>query len=66
MTTTAARSSPVPHAGKTSLEAIRDEHVRQGFAVLDVLERLGPEQSRAMYADDLAAQIRHVKETVPS
>jgi 2-polyprenyl-3-methyl-5-hydroxy-6-metoxy-1,4-benzoquinol methylase len=65
MTTTAARSSPVPNAGKTSLEAIRDEHVRQGFAVLEVLERLGPEQSRAMYADDLAAQVRHVKETVP-
>jgi hypothetical protein len=66
MTTTEAFTSPAdPAAGRTSVEAIRDEHVRQGFAALEVLERLGPDQSRALYAGDLAAQARHVKRTLP-
>jgi 2-polyprenyl-3-methyl-5-hydroxy-6-metoxy-1,4-benzoquinol methylase len=48
-----------------ALEFLRDEHVRQGFAALDVLERLDPGPARRLFQDRLGVDVRRAAETLP-
>jgi 2-polyprenyl-3-methyl-5-hydroxy-6-metoxy-1,4-benzoquinol methylase len=47
------------------LELLRDEHVRQGFAALEVLERLDPGLARRLLKDHLETDARRAAETLP-
>lgn len=57
---------PDPVLGDPSgaLELLRDEHVRQGFAALEVLERLDPGLARRLLKDHLEADARRATETL--
>jgi 2-polyprenyl-3-methyl-5-hydroxy-6-metoxy-1,4-benzoquinol methylase len=48
-----------------ALEFLRDEHVRQGFAALEGLERLEPATARRLFKDRLEAEARRASETLP-
>jgi 2-polyprenyl-3-methyl-5-hydroxy-6-metoxy-1,4-benzoquinol methylase len=48
-----------------ALELLRDEHVRQGFAALDGLERLDPATARRLFEDRLQAEARRAADTLP-
>jgi 2-polyprenyl-3-methyl-5-hydroxy-6-metoxy-1,4-benzoquinol methylase len=52
-------------AATEALEVLRDEQVRQGFAALDVLERLDPGPARRLLKDHLEADVRRAAETLP-
>jgi 2-polyprenyl-3-methyl-5-hydroxy-6-metoxy-1,4-benzoquinol methylase len=49
----------------SALELLRDEHVRQGFAALDGLERLDHATARRLFKDRLDAEARRAAETLP-
>jgi SAM-dependent methyltransferase len=57
-------SEPAPNEPAT-LQLLRDEHVRQGFATLELLEQLEPTRARALTGEHLQAQLDHVAATVP-
>jgi 2-polyprenyl-3-methyl-5-hydroxy-6-metoxy-1,4-benzoquinol methylase len=48
-----------------ALELLRDEYVRQGFAALEVLERLDSGPARRLLKDHLEADARRAMETLP-
>ena len=57
-------NEPAPNELVT-LQLLRDEHVRQGFATLELLEQLEPTRARGLASAHLQAQLDHVSTTVP-
>jgi len=56
-----AESAPTDLA---TLQLLRDEHVRQGFATLELYERLEPTRARALAGEHLQAQLDHARSSV--
>jgi 2-polyprenyl-3-methyl-5-hydroxy-6-metoxy-1,4-benzoquinol methylase len=48
-----------------ALEFLRDEHVRQGFAAVEGVERLDPATARRLFEDRLEAEARRAADTLP-
>jgi 2-polyprenyl-3-methyl-5-hydroxy-6-metoxy-1,4-benzoquinol methylase len=66
MTSTHLPSNIAPSdLAASALELLRDEHVRQGFISLDILERLDASAARRLLKDRLEAQARRAAETLP-
>jgi 2-polyprenyl-3-methyl-5-hydroxy-6-metoxy-1,4-benzoquinol methylase len=57
-------SEPAP-SDPVTLQLLRDEHVRQGFATLELYERLEPTRARKLANEHLQAQLDHAKAALP-
>jgi 2-polyprenyl-3-methyl-5-hydroxy-6-metoxy-1,4-benzoquinol methylase len=66
MTSTHLPSNIAPSdLAASALELLRDEHVRQGFTSLDILERLDPGPARRLLKDHLEAEVHRAADTLP-
>jgi 2-polyprenyl-3-methyl-5-hydroxy-6-metoxy-1,4-benzoquinol methylase len=59
------QAAELAEGSSNPLELLRDEHVRQGFVALDVLERLDPGPARQLLKDRLEVDVRRAADTLP-
>jgi 2-polyprenyl-3-methyl-5-hydroxy-6-metoxy-1,4-benzoquinol methylase len=59
------QAAELAEGSSNPLELLRDEHVRQGFVALDVLERLDPRPARQLLKDRLEVDVRRAADTLP-
>jgi len=65
MTSTTQARRPAPLDGDAALRLLRDQAVRQGWAQVELAERIDPELSRRLLRDVLRTRTQHARETLP-